>query len=102
VARGAGDPDPVLPSALWCDELQGIAGQLGYRYTALWNVDPRDWSGISVSQVVHNVLSATRPGAIVVMHMKTVTAQALPAIIAGLRRRGLEPVSLPALLRAGG
>jgi len=80
--------------------VERIAGQLGYRYTALWNVDPRDWSGISVSQVVHNVLSATRPGAIVVMHMKTVTAQALPAIIAGLRRRGLEPVSLPALLRA--
>ena len=81
--------------------VERIAGQLGYRYTALWNVDPRDWSGISVSQVIHNVLSATRPGDIVVMHMKTVTAQALPAIIAGLRRRGLEPVSLPVLLRAG-
>lgn len=82
--------------------VERIAGQLGYRYTALWNVDPRDWSGISVSQVIHNVLSATGPGGIVVMHMKTVTAQALPAIIAGLRRRGLQPVSLPALLRAGG
>lgn len=81
--------------------VERIAGQLGYRYTALWNVDPRDWSGISPSQVVHNVLSATRPGGIVVMHMKSVTARALPAIISGLRQRGLEPVSLPALIAAG-
>ena len=81
--------------------VERIAGQLGYRYTALWNVDPRDWSGISVSQVVRNVLSATRPGSIVVMHMKSVTAQALPAIISRLRQRGLQPVSLPALLGAG-
>lgn len=78
--------------------VERIAGQLGYRYTAMWNVDPRDWSGISASQVVRNVLSATRPGGIVVMHMKSVTAHALPAIISGLRRRGLQPVSLPTLL----
>ncbi|HZA81299.1 MAG TPA: polysaccharide deacetylase family protein, partial [Actinomycetes bacterium] len=41
---------------------------LGER-TVLWSVDPADWQpGVSSDQLVHRVLAAVRPGAIVLLH----------------------------------
>lgn len=52
--------------------------------------------------VVDAVLSQVKPGSIVIMHVTEANAlytdDALPAILAGLRRRGLEPVTLSELL----
>ena len=52
--------------------------------------------------VVNAVLSQVRPGSIVIMHVTEANAKytddALPAILAGLRRAGLEPVALSELL----
>ncbi|MEU4158675.1 polysaccharide deacetylase family protein [Actinoplanes sp. NPDC026670] len=52
--------------------------------------------------VVNAVLSQVKPGSIVIMHVTEANAlytdDALPAILAGLRRRGLEPVTLSELL----
>lgn len=84
------------------DRVVRIAGELGYRWTVLWDVDPRDWSGISAGEITTRVLSAIRPGSIVVMHTKSSTAAALPAILDGLKARRLVPVSVPELLRSGG
>ncbi|SFF92445.1 Peptidoglycan/xylan/chitin deacetylase, PgdA/CDA1 family [Actinoplanes philippinensis] len=52
--------------------------------------------------VVDAVLSQVKPGSIVIMHVTEANAlytdDALPAVLAGLRRRGLEPVTLSELL----
>ncbi|SDT31187.1 Peptidoglycan/xylan/chitin deacetylase, PgdA/CDA1 family [Actinoplanes derwentensis] len=54
------------------------------------------------SPVVNAVLTQVEPGSIVILHVTEANAQytddALPAILAGLRRRNLEPVSLSELL----
>ena len=52
--------------------------------------------------IVNRVLAQVRPGSIILMHdgpaAREETAAALPYILAGLRARGLTPVSLPQLL----
>jgi peptidoglycan-N-acetylglucosamine deacetylase len=60
----------------------------------LWSVDPADWQpGVTSDQLVHQVLAAARPGAIVLLHdgggNRSATVAGLPAIIDGLRRLGL-------------
>lgn len=70
--------------------------------TVTWDVDPRDWSSPGVNVIVDRVLSAVHPGAIILLHdgynSRSQTAEALPLIIKGLKRRGYIPVTLPALL----
>jgi peptidoglycan/xylan/chitin deacetylase (PgdA/CDA1 family) len=68
--------------------------------TVLWSVDPADWQpGVTADQLVHRVLAAARPGAIVLLHdgggNRSATVAALPAIIDGLRRRGLTLTVVP-------
>ncbi|HZD02371.1 MAG TPA: polysaccharide deacetylase family protein [Actinomycetes bacterium] len=75
------------------------ARSLGYR-TVLWDVDPDDWQpGVTPDQIVARVLSAARPGAVVLLHDgggdRSATVAALPAIIDGLRRLGFTLTVLP-------
>ncbi len=81
--------------------LQAV-GDEGFRWTLLWDVDPRDWSGISSKEIRRRVVGSARSGSIVVLHVRARTAAAVPAILDGLRRNGLRCVSVPELLRAGG
>ena len=78
-----------------------IAGGLGYQRAALWTVDPRDWQQPGASVIISRVLSETRPGSIVLMHVLPETAAALPAILKGLHQRKLQPVTLATLVRIG-
>jgi peptidoglycan/xylan/chitin deacetylase (PgdA/CDA1 family) len=68
----------------------------------LWTVDTNDYTKPGVAAIVHSAESGARPGAIILMHDaggdRSETLAALPAIIRGLRRRGLEPVTVPRLL----
>ncbi len=70
--------------------------------TIQWNADPTDWSRPGVDVIASRVLAQAHPGSIVVMHdgpaHREQTAAALPQIVAGLRARGLTPVTLPQLL----
>lgn len=70
--------------------------------TIMWNDDPRDWSRPGVQTIVATVLAEVRPGGIIIMHdgpmHREQTATALPLILAGLRARGLIPVTIPRLL----
>lgn len=70
-----------------------------------WDVSSGDPSpGQSAAAIVHTVLTQVRPGSIVLMHGNGRgwhTAQALPALIAGLRARGYEMVTVEALMAAG-
>jgi peptidoglycan/xylan/chitin deacetylase (PgdA/CDA1 family) len=69
----------------------------------LWSTDTGDFRQPGVTAIVHNALSGARPGAIILMHdgggARAQTIAALPAIVRGLRARGLEPVTVPRLLR---
>ena len=68
--------------------------------TVLWSVDPGDWRrGARPRALVRKVLAAVRPGSIVLLHDgggdRSATVAALPAIVKGIRRLGLELVALP-------
>jgi peptidoglycan/xylan/chitin deacetylase (PgdA/CDA1 family) len=69
----------------------------------LWSVDTSDWAQPGTEVIVQRALAGAHPGAIILMHDgggdRAQTIAALPAIIKGLRRRGLEPVTVPRLLR---
>jgi peptidoglycan/xylan/chitin deacetylase (PgdA/CDA1 family) len=68
----------------------------------LWSTDTKDYTLPGVQAIVHTALAGAHPGAIILMHDaggdRSETIAALPAIIHGLRRRGLEPVTIPRLL----
>jgi peptidoglycan/xylan/chitin deacetylase (PgdA/CDA1 family) len=69
----------------------------------LWSVDSQDYRRPGVRRIVHNVVSAAEPGAIVLMHDaggdRTQTLHALPYIVRKLRRSGYTLVTVPELLR---
>jgi len=76
------------------------AAALGQR-VVLWSVDPADWRpGSSAKEITKRVLSAVRPGSIVILHdgggNRSATLTALPAIVRGIRKRGLQLVALTA------
>jgi peptidoglycan/xylan/chitin deacetylase (PgdA/CDA1 family) len=76
------------------------AAALGQR-VVLWSVDPADWRpGSSAKEITKRVLSAVRPGSIVILHDgggdRSATLAALPAIVRGIRHRGLHLVALTA------
>lgn len=72
-------------------EAAGAAGQR----VVLWSVDPQDWRPRArPRQIVRRVLKAVRPGSIVLLHDgggdRSATVRALPALIRGIRRKGLK------------
>jgi peptidoglycan/xylan/chitin deacetylase (PgdA/CDA1 family) len=74
--------------------------------TIEWNDDSRDWSRPGVRAIVNTVLAeATRAG-IILFHdgpaLRDQTAAALPLVLAGLKQRGLKPVTIPQLLADSG
>lgn len=83
-------------------KLVKVAKELGV-LTVLWDVvsgDPNPRN--TAERLEHRVLTLTRNGSIVIMHVNNggiSTAQALPAIIAGLRERGFQFASVGQLLK---
>ncbi|WP_416295511.1 polysaccharide deacetylase family protein [Paenibacillus illinoisensis] len=71
-----------------------------------WNVDSLDWKGLSKEEVKQNVLSAVKPGSIILQHAGggvgsnlSGTIGALPEIIDELRCRGFNLVTLDEMLQ---
>lgn len=68
----------------------------------LWSVDTDDYLQPGVATIVQRALAGAQPGAIILLHdaggVRTQTIAALPAIIRGLRARGLHLVTVPQLL----
>lgn len=73
----------------------------------LWNVDSNDWQLSDAGPIADNILGSPNlgPGAIILMHDggddRSMTVNALPAVLEGLRQRGLRSVTIPELLRQG-
>jgi peptidoglycan/xylan/chitin deacetylase (PgdA/CDA1 family) len=72
-----------------------------------WDVSTSDWTTTDAAAVARHILHKVRPGSIVDLHDgldghvnvdRRVVARALPAILEGLRARGLRPVRLDVLL----
>jgi peptidoglycan/xylan/chitin deacetylase (PgdA/CDA1 family) len=68
----------------------------------LWSTDTSDYTLPGVPAIVHSALAGAHPGAIILMHDaggdRSETIAALPAIVRGLRKKGLEPVTIPRLM----
>jgi peptidoglycan-N-acetylglucosamine deacetylase len=68
----------------------------------LWSTDTADYTLPGAKAIEQRALAGAHPGAIILMHdaggNRSETVAALPAIIAGLRRRGLHPVTIPRLM----
>lgn len=78
--------------------------KMGYRVVN-WSVDSNDWRSLSAERVEANVLSAVRPGSIILQHCNgnqneilAGSVAALPRIIQTLRARGYSFVTVPELL----
>jgi peptidoglycan/xylan/chitin deacetylase (PgdA/CDA1 family) len=75
------------------------ARKAGYRTCVSYDVDSLDYTDPGPDAVVSAVLGKTRPGSIVSLHLgHSGTVTALPAILRGLARRRLRPVTLTGLL----
>lgn len=76
-----------------------VVAEEGFR-SVFWTFDSGDWIvGATVGGITNTDLSRSVPGAVVVHHVSPVaTAQAMPAIIDELRRRGYELVTVTDLI----
>lgn len=87
------------PYGSWDSRILDIAADCGYSKLVLWDVDPRDWSGVSASEIVRRASVGTR-GSIILLHAGPPnTVEALPHIIHAYRERGYRFVGIPRLLR---
>jgi peptidoglycan/xylan/chitin deacetylase (PgdA/CDA1 family) len=81
--------------------LEALARRLGL-LTIDWNIDPRDWSLPGVGSIVATVLREAQNGGIAEMHFgggpRYETLDAIPTIVADLRRRGYRFVNLVQML----
>ncbi|HTC70035.1 MAG TPA: polysaccharide deacetylase family protein [Acidothermaceae bacterium] len=75
------------------------AGRAGYATSLSYDVDPEDYADPGAAAVTTRVLAAVRAGSIVSLHLGHVgTVQAMPAILDGLRSRGLPAVTMSDLV----
>ena len=90
--RGAtGKTSPYLrpPYGEYDQTVLKAAGECGFRYSVMWNVDPRDYAS-SPSAIVQSVLKHVAPGNIILFHEVTPsTTEALDLVIKGIMAREL-------------
>ncbi len=96
---------PMIPLArppygAWNPRTATVARDDGFLALVLWDVDTRDWTGVSASVIAARA-EAGRNGSIVLMHAGPAqTPLALPEIIHWYRSRGYSFVTVPELLAA--
>ncbi|HZP50029.1 polysaccharide deacetylase family protein [Actinocrinis sp.] len=74
--------------------VRAAAVRAGYQTVLSYDLDSLDYTDPGADAVVHNVLSAVHAGDVVSMHLGHAgTVTALPAILDGLRTRGLQAVT---------
>ncbi|HEX6944929.1 MAG TPA: polysaccharide deacetylase family protein [Casimicrobiaceae bacterium] len=100
----AGVPKPTLfrpPYGAYNEQTLAAAKRKGM-LTVMWTIDTTDYSAANPATMAEQVLAQIRPGAIILMHdgggNRTVTGQALPLIVRGLKKQGYKMVTVPQLL----
>jgi peptidoglycan/xylan/chitin deacetylase (PgdA/CDA1 family) len=79
--------------------IERTARKVGYRTCVSYDVDSLDYTDPGPDAVVATVLGSVRRGSIISLHLgHPGTVAALPAILHGLARQGLRPVTLTGLL----
>ncbi len=76
-----------------------VAAELGY-FTTLWTLDTIDWQEPPPDTILERVVPRARHGAIVLMHPKPQTVEALPRMIEGLQEKGFRLVPLWQMMQA--
>jgi peptidoglycan/xylan/chitin deacetylase (PgdA/CDA1 family) len=110
VGGGEIEQIPALPAAFRFP--YGVCSPQSLRMTARLGLAAIQWDvisgdatpGTTAPQIVRTVLAGVKPGSIVVFHANGRshgTAEALPAIVRGLRAKGYRFVTVSELLRAG-
>src|SRR5260370_11603719 len=81
--------------------IERAARRVGSQTCVSSDVDSLDYTDPGPDAVVSTVLGSVRPGSIISLHLgHPGTATALPAIVQGLARRRLHPVTLTEMLLA--
>jgi peptidoglycan/xylan/chitin deacetylase (PgdA/CDA1 family) len=79
--------------------IQAQAARAGYATCLSYDVDSLDYTDPGTDAVVRNTLQAVENGSIVSLHFgHSGTVTAIPALLAGLRTRGLRAVTMTELL----
>jgi peptidoglycan/xylan/chitin deacetylase (PgdA/CDA1 family) len=79
--------------------IQAQAAKVGYRTCLSYDVDSLDYTDPGPDAIVRNTLSAVGNGSIVSLHFgHPGTVTAMPALLDGLRQRGLRPVTMTEML----
>jgi peptidoglycan/xylan/chitin deacetylase (PgdA/CDA1 family) len=87
------------PGGFFDQKTEEVAGEKGFKYVVMWDIDTKDWQGHTAAQITENVMGNVHNGAIVLMHVAAPhTAEALPNIINRLRKAGYELVTVSKLL----
>jgi peptidoglycan/xylan/chitin deacetylase (PgdA/CDA1 family) len=79
--------------------IRAEATKVGYRTVLSYDLDSLDYTNPSGPSVTNTVLARVHPGSIVSMHFGyPSTVAAMPALLDGLRRKGLKAVTMTQLL----
>ena len=102
VTRVVGEK-PVMPKLFrppygsYNARVKRVVQRCGYRLV-MWDVDPIDWDeSRSADKIAAHILNHAKASDIILTHVTWRTLAAMPGVFAGLRRKGLEPTSVPAL-----
>ena len=80
-------------------QIRTAARKAGYPYCVTYDVDSLDYTDPKPSKIVSNTLDHVKSGSIISLHFGHAnTPLALPALIEGLAKRHLQPVTLTTLL----
>jgi peptidoglycan/xylan/chitin deacetylase (PgdA/CDA1 family) len=101
-ARATPAPFFRPPYGSYTDDTLRAAGETGYLYVTMWDVDTGDWTGLSPQEIARNAVADARPGSIIVMHTQWNSAKAIQQILDGLKKKGLKPVNLAEMVAAAG
>lgn len=81
------------------DAILAQAGSVGYATSVGYDVDPLDYQNPGATRIVSRVRASVQPGSIVSLHtLYQGTADAFAGIVAAIRAKGLEPVTVATLL----
>ncbi len=91
------DPKPIIrfPYGSFNTTVLKVAGSMGYMYSILWSIDPRDWELPPSDTIVKRILNHISNGAIILLHNHGAgTAAAFDIFIPALKEQQYEFITV--------